>query len=262
MQLFENTLGFLDLICSVLRFKPLNVTLGVIVKGRLSTHEAWCGGLPSEESSSDWMSAAKLHELVWLERTKGRCANEELRFSPVEGFKRTCRYLGAVQQGNYLVGVSGWDPELDLLMALIALYDIAHRQINLHHITHVHKTHEEAEKNLGRRYYLKDKSSERWFQKVVDPRCRLTDHYYVEQRFYNKVDVIVPATLLDFWTTEPLKTTSFLHNALNQAKVKHCFWEGVDPSAETQAPSSYLWVRGQSGKIINVSTRRDWWTVY
>lgn len=263
MQFNEGTLKFLDLLCFAIHEKPIHAALAYFQNGGLYSHERWCGGYtPKGQTTADWVASAKLHELYWQQRTQGPCAGDEFRFSPVEGFAYSRGWLGAVQHGNHLASVSGWDPEHDVVMALLAIYHMCYRRdLELNSVCHTTGGRDAAIEKAGpSAYHIKETGCDRWFQLMQDPRTMM-GHYFIEHR-YIPGQTAKLVRILDIWTSQPLTLTNFLDRALSHTRVPYEHFSPATGDTENGIPASIIWVSGESGSLLGISARKSWWPAF
>lgn len=120
-----------DLICSAINRNAYAAMMAIGPDGlSFVSLGGWCGGVYIGETRAPYMANAKAAELLWL-GDKG-----ELSLTPVKALVDkglSVGYRGGARLGEHIVGVSKWEEEHDLLLALIALYSLEW-ETRLHHI--------------------------------------------------------------------------------------------------------------------------------
>ncbi len=206
----------------------------------------WAGDNPPLDSRAPYASGAKALELLW----KGAPRPGQLLCTPTD-LSLSLGWKGGVRNTDYIVGVSKWAEEHDLLLALIVLYGLQ-QEVRLHHVGFRYASIDAyfaASKLLGAGVDVPAKDHLRRYHRV-ESSLTPNGEYWQEIQFFPQG----PHTRAVHWdiaTSDPIGLLMHVANAF-----------GTQPSFFADAgkydPVGVVWIEGGDGKIMGLMTRDRW----
>ena len=248
---------FADLICSAMKRQVSVALLEVGPDDRSYVGiSGWAGDYPERPAKSPFKSpflaSAKALELYW------RGNRGELTLTPiVELAKLSTGFMGGARLEQSIVGVSHWEQQHDLLLALIVLYSFEY-ETRLHHIGWRMESEEawqracdhEAEQGF-RGANLPASDHQRMYFWHPDPRSP-NGGYHVEYQLFQENHV--PAVHIDVAVGDPERFLRFMARGLSITQgMKLDIWEDEAPN-----PYGVAWAIGDDQSQMGVMARERW----
>ncbi len=209
----------------------------------------WAGGQPKGPSRASFVATSKAAELFY-------CGDRgKLSLTPIPDFEFfSTGWQGGARLNQNIVGVSKWEQQHDLLLALILLYSFEW-ETRLHHIGWRMESEEtwrtacEKENAAGFKG-IELPADDHWRMYYWHPDIRSSNGgFHTEYQFFPEGKKS-PAIHIDVATSKPDDLLRFVADAFNSEPI---FWTD-DPNG----PYGVVWVTGDDGTIMGVMARDQW----